>query len=102
VYIAYLDESGVVEKDANTSHFVLVAVAIPAPTWKAKDACLSAVKQKHRLTDEEVHTAFLMGRYPEQERIKGFSALTDKERSRWSERRTLPRRASRATRQFSP
>jgi hypothetical protein len=80
VYIAYLDESGVVEKDANTSHFVLVAVAIPASTWKAKDAGLSGVKQKHRLTDEEIHTAFMMRRYPEQERIKGFAAMTDKDR----------------------
>jgi Protein of unknown function (DUF3800) len=79
VHIAYLDESGVVEA-AGTSHFVLVAVAIPAATWKDKDQQLSKIKEKHRLAGKEIHTAYLVRKYPEQERIPGFGSLSDAER----------------------
>jgi histone acetyltransferase (RNA polymerase elongator complex component) len=74
-----LDESGVVE-DAGTSHFVLVAVAIPAATWKDKDAKLSEIKNRHRVADREIHTAWMMRSYPEQERITGFAAMSDETR----------------------
>jgi hypothetical protein len=79
VYIAYLDESGVVEA-AGTTHFVLVGVAIPASTWKERDARLHSIKAKYRMQDAEVHTAWLLRRYPEQERIPGLADMSDVER----------------------
>jgi hypothetical protein len=79
VYIAYLDESGVVEP-AGTTHFVLVAFAIPASRWKDGDARLQTIKAKHRLAENEVHTAWLLRRYPEQDRIPDLDKLSDVER----------------------
>lgn len=79
MYIAYLDESGVVEP-AGTTHFVLVAFAIPASTWKDRDARLQAIKSRHRLVGEEVHTAWLLRSYPEQNRISGREGMSDAER----------------------
>lgn len=79
MFIAYLDESGVVEP-TGSSHFVLVAFAIPARTWKARDARLHSIKAEHRLPQGEVHTAWLLRRYPEQHRIDGFATMSDAER----------------------
>lgn len=79
MYIAYLDESGVVEP-AGTTHFVLVAFAIPAATWKDRDTRLQAIKKKHRLDGEEVHTAWLLRSYPEQNRIIGLEGMSDGDR----------------------
>jgi hypothetical protein len=80
VHIAYLDESGVVELNAGTSHFVLVALAIPASKWKAHDSRIQQIKNTHRLGDAEIHAAWMMRRYPEQQRIQGFEAMTDAQR----------------------
>jgi hypothetical protein len=79
VYIASLDESGVVEP-SGTTHFVLVAFAIPAARWKDSDARLQMIKAKHRLADHEVHTAWLLRRYPEQDRIADLDKMSDPER----------------------
>jgi hypothetical protein len=79
VYIAYLDESGVVEP-SGTTHFVLVAFAIPASRWKDGDARLQTIKANHRLGAHEVHTAWLLRRYPEQDRIADLDKLSDAER----------------------
>jgi hypothetical protein len=79
MHIAYVDESGN-PHDPATTHYVLVAVAIPAATWKAKDEQLQKIKNAHRLGDSEVHTAWMIRSYPEQERIAGFAAMTDAQR----------------------
>lgn len=79
MYLCYLDESGTPEP-AGTSHFVLLGLALPAASWKRKDAEVSALKAKHRLVGSEVHTAWMLRRYPEQERIAGFSGLGDEAR----------------------
>lgn len=80
MHIAYLDESGVVELNAGTSHFVLVALAIPASKWKAHDSRIQQIKNTHRLSDAETHAAWMMRRYPEQQRIRAFEAMTDAQR----------------------
>jgi len=46
VRIAYLDESGTPELTGNTSHFVLVALAIPGHTWKEKDQQVLAINRR--------------------------------------------------------
>lgn len=81
VLICYLDESGTPEA-AGTSHFVLLGLALPATHWKRKDAEVSAIKRRYRLANSEVHTAWLMRRYPEQERIAGYTSLDDAARRR--------------------
>ena len=81
LYICYLDESGTPDPDANSSHFVLLGLAIPAATWKAKDLEVAAIKGQYGLQSEEVHTAWMARDYPEQARIPNFDQLS------WEERR---------------
>jgi hypothetical protein len=38
------------------------------------------IKAKHRLADHEVHTAWLLRRYPEQDRIADLDKMSDSER----------------------
>jgi hypothetical protein len=59
MYFCYLDESGVVEHGASTDHFVLLGFAVPAATWKQKDAQVNSLKAKYGLRDVEVHTAWM-------------------------------------------
>lgn len=80
MFFSYLDESGNPEATGNTSHFVLLGLAIPAETWRAKDAAITALKSRHRLADYEVHTGFMARRFPEQDRIAGFATLTESQR----------------------
>lgn len=78
--IAYLDESGTPELTGGTSHFVLVAVAIDAHTWKPKDAELEALKASFGLGSAEIHAGWMARRYREQENIAGFDVLSAAER----------------------
>lgn len=80
--IAYLDESGTPELTGNTSHFVLVALAIPGHTWKEKDQQILAIKTEFGLADEELHTAWLARPYAEQKRIADFATLAPADRRR--------------------
>lgn len=79
MFLCYLDESGSPEP-TGTSHFVLLGLALPATSWKARDLEVVKLKQKHRLEGREVHTAWMIRKYPEQERISGFTALSDADR----------------------
>ena len=79
MYISYLDESGVAE-NANTSHFVLLGLAIPAETWRNKDAEISALKVQHRLGTAELHAGWMARRFSEQERIPGFAQMGESDR----------------------
>ncbi|HEY3175295.1 MAG TPA: DUF3800 domain-containing protein, partial [Candidatus Polarisedimenticolia bacterium] len=81
MYICYLDESGTRESQANSSHFVLLGLAIPADTWKVKDLRVVEAKAKYGLQKEEVHTAWMARDYPEQATVPGFDHLP------WPDRR---------------
>jgi hypothetical protein len=76
VYLCYLDESGSPEP-AGTSHFVLLGLSLPATAWKRRDDEVRAIKLAHRLGSAEVHTAWMLRRFPEQERISGFATMPD-------------------------
>lgn len=89
MYLCYLDESGTVDP-GTTSHFVLLGLAIPAASWKARDAEIAQLKNTHRLGGDEIHTAWMMRKYPEQERIPNFTTLDD------AARRAAVRRERRA------
>lgn len=75
MYICYLDESGTPEPGANSDHFALLGMAIPADTWKTKDAQVDALKMKYGLQDKEIHTAWMLRDYPEQNRVPNFETL---------------------------
>lgn len=75
MYFCYLDESGTPELQAQTSHFVLLGLAIPASAWHEKDQRLAAIKGKYGLADAEIHTGYIARRFPEQEHITGFETL---------------------------
>lgn len=82
MYLCYLDESGVPQKNAGTTaYFVLLGLAIPAVTWREKDAQIAEILNERNFYGE-IHTAWMARRYPEQERIPDFAALDPDARKR--------------------
>lgn len=80
MYICYLDESGVPQKNPGTTpYFILLGLAIPATTWRSKDAEIEAILNTHNFYGE-IHTAWMARMYPEQERIVGFGEMAPDER----------------------
>lgn len=75
MYFCYLDESGTPQLGAQTTHFILLGIAIPAAAWHDKDRRVNAIKTRHGLKDIEIHTGFMARRYPEQEHIPNFQKL---------------------------
>src|SRR5438128_2332448 len=75
MYFCYLDESGTPQLSAQTSHFVLLGLAIPASVWHLKDNQINTIKSSYSLRDVEIHTGYLARRFPEQEQIVGFEEM---------------------------
>jgi hypothetical protein len=74
--LCYLDESGTPEIPGNTSHFILAGLAIPVNKWKEAEQDINAIKQKYRLENSEIHTAWLLRKYIEQSKIPNFDTLS--------------------------
>jgi len=85
MYVIYLDESGNAAP-GDTSHFVLLGLAIPSSAWKRFDDEVTLCLQPFGLADEEVHAAWMARRYVEQEKVKGFDKLP------WAARRAAAER----------
>ncbi len=75
-----MDESGVPHRHGGTTHFVLLGIAIPVEKWREYDYRLSDIKARHCAADTEIHTAWMVRRYPEQEAIDGFEQLSRQQR----------------------
>jgi hypothetical protein len=75
MYLCYIDESGVAQIPGNTSHFILAGLSIPIWFWKRCDQDIYFIKRKYELDKAELHVAWMMRRYPEQESITGFNLL---------------------------
>ncbi len=75
MYFCYLDESGTPQLGAQTTHFVLLGLAIPAATWHIKDRCANVIKERYGLKDVEIHTGYIARRFPEQEHIPKFEEM---------------------------
>lgn len=73
--ILYVDESGVEDLCAGTSHFVLLGLMVPAERWKQLDEILDRIKARYELDGVEIHTGWMARRYSEQESIAGFVTL---------------------------
>lgn len=92
MFILYIDESGVEQLGAGTSHFVLLGLMIPADRWKSLDAALEGTKAQYGLQDVEIHTGWMCRRYREQEAVAGFQAMTRDQR-RTAAEQEIKRRA---------
>lgn len=86
MHVCYLDESGVTEL-TGTSHFVLLGLAIPDAAWKACDAQVQTCLQPFGLQNQEVHTAWMLRRYVEQEQVRDFAQLPWDDRRRAAQQR---------------
>lgn len=75
MYVCYIDESGTPDIPGNTSHFVLAGLSIPIRQWKSIDQSVSNVLKKFGLADAEFHTAWILRKYPEQNKIQNFEKL---------------------------
>lgn len=86
MYLCYIDESGTPDIPGNTSHFVLAGVSLPIWNWKAADRDISALMRANGLSGDELHTAWLLRPYLEQQNIRNFAALN------WADRRAAVER----------
>ncbi len=75
MYFCYLDESGTPQLAAQTSHFILLGLAIPAAAWHEKDRRVNVIKSRYGLRDVEIHTGYIARRFPEQEHIAQFAEM---------------------------
>ena len=75
MYLCYIDESGTPDVPGNTSHYVLAGISVPVQYWRDCDKDLEHIKSKYGLADEEIHVAWLLRSYPEQNKISGFESL---------------------------
>jgi hypothetical protein len=95
MYVTYLDESGTTEAGDNSRQFVLLGLAIPSSAWKRLDDEVTQCLQPFGLADQEIHTAWMVRRYVEQEKLRGFEHLT------WADRRAAAEQ-NRETRRRKP
>lgn len=75
MHICYIDESGTSSIPGNTSHFVLAGLSVPIRHWKDCDKIISALKGYAGLAQAEIHTAWMMRKYSEQNKVPNFSSL---------------------------
>ena len=86
--LCYIDESGTPDLPGNTSHFVLAGLSVPDEFWKQHNTQLERIKSGYGLGDAEIHVAWMMRKYSEQESIPGFQSMTHaRRRSEVSKRR---------------
>ncbi len=77
MHLCYVDESGTPDLPGNTSHFVLAGIALPIHNWKDSDEQISGIKDRFRLQNTELHTAWIARAYQEQNKIHDFDKLDD-------------------------
>ena len=92
MYILYIDESGVEQIGAGTSHFVLLGLAVRIDQWKTLDSNLEREKTPFDLDGIEIHCGWMARRYSEQESIKDFEQL-DRTARRGAGLKAIQRRA---------
>ena len=80
MHLCYIDESGTDDVPGNTSHYVLAGISVPDTFWKQHNEQIESLKRSYRLEEAEVHVAWMMRRYPEQEAIPSFHLMPDERR----------------------
>lgn len=76
----YLDESGNPELSGPSKCYILAAIGIPISKWTACDKVINQLKTSYNIPDAEVHTAWMLRCYKEQESIPDFDRLSYGER----------------------
>jgi len=77
-----MDESGTSEIPGNSSHFVLAGLSIPIWHWKICESAIDSIRKRYHLENAEIHTAWLLRPYLEQNKIPDFSTLNHEKRRR--------------------
>ncbi len=76
----YLDESGNPELSGSSDSYVLVAIGIPIEKWTACDKAINQLKASYNLLSAEIHTAWMLRSYREQQEIAGFESMSYEDR----------------------
>ncbi len=87
MYLCYIDESGTPDIPGNTSHYVLASLSVPDEYWKSHHAQLESIKDAYGLSQDEIHVAWMLRPYIEQQSIPAFDSMG------WSQRRSEVLRA---------
>ena len=80
MYLCYIDESGTADVPGTTSHFILAGISLPIWHWRDADREVSDILSRYDLSGEELHTAWILRSYVEQQHIPNFSQLSRGER----------------------
>ncbi len=80
MYFCYIDEAGAPEMSDASTHFVLAGLTIPVWKWKTCETDINRIKKKFYLENTEIHTAWILRNYREQEVIKDFEKLPNIQR----------------------
>ncbi len=80
MHLCYIDESGTADLPGNTSHYVLAGVSVPDEYWKQHATQLENIKSNYGLADAEIHVAWMMRPYFEQQAISGFESMAAERR----------------------
>ncbi|MBN2005391.1 MAG: DUF3800 domain-containing protein [Anaerolineae bacterium] len=80
MYLCYTDESGTPDIPGNTSHFILAGLSVPIWHWRDCDRGIETIKKRYNLNGSEIHIAWLLRPYLEQNRIPDFASLTYQQR----------------------
>ncbi len=80
MYLCYMDESGTSNIPGNTSHFILAGISVPIWHWNDCDREVRRIKERYGLGDAELHTAWLLRKYLEQNRVPDFAELNRNQR----------------------
>lgn len=75
MFFCYVDESGTPELNDSSTHFVLAGISIPVWMWKKCDDDICKIKRKFNLENTEIHTAWILREYHEQNLITDFERL---------------------------
>ena len=80
MHLCYIDESGTPDLPGNTSHYVLAGLSIPDNFWKQHYKQLEGVKGRYGLVEAEIHVAWMMRPYVEQQSIPDFVSMAHAQR----------------------
>lgn len=80
MHLCYIDESGTSAIPGNCSHYVLAALSVPDSYWKNYNRQVEEIKQRYGLSEAEIHVAWMMRPYVEQEAIEDFDIMSEAER----------------------
>ena len=80
MYLCYIDESGTSEIPGNTTHFILAGFSIPVWHWKDCEREINRIKRGYNIENDEIHIAWMLRNYIEQDHINNFINLNHFER----------------------